>query len=154
MTEANHLVLRQVTADHSFRQTRLKGLINDLAVSCEVDVAASHKNAERKLFRSAAALSVEDFDRRIGPGVRTDASDKLHLPDALTSIAMVLFKDARTATGKTSGEPLMEVGNGSIQVSICPPAQFARAIEHLLNAHFENDVGVSAYPHSPRGDLA
>jgi hypothetical protein len=82
MTEANHLILRQLTADHSFWQTRLKGLINDLAVSCEVDVAAAHESAERKLFQNAAALSVKDFDRRVGPGLglTPGASSTLQTP--------------------------------------------------------------------------
>src|SRR5215475_3919528 len=120
MTEANHLVLRQVTADHSFWQTRLEGLINDFAVSRKVDVAAIHKSAERKVFRNAAALSVEGFDGRVGPGVRTGARSELYLPDALTSISTVLFKDAHTAAGKTRGEPLVKVDNRSVQVRISP----------------------------------
>jgi hypothetical protein len=69
-------------------------------------------------------LGVKDFDGRVGFRVRIDAGSKFHLPDALTSISTVLLKNARTVT-KTRGEPLIEVVNRSIQVSVCPPPQRA-----------------------------
>jgi hypothetical protein len=91
MAETDHLILGQITTDHSFRQTRLKGLVDDAAVSCEINAAALHKSAECKVLRNAASLGVKNPDRRVRPKRSGCVTEKLYFPNALASVAAVLF---------------------------------------------------------------
>ena len=54
---------------------------------------------------------------------------------------------------QTRRETLIEVFNRWIEIRIGTPAKLARAIEHLLDAHLENDVGMGAHPDTTRSDF-
>ncbi len=56
MTEADDLIDADVTADHPFRQTRLKRLIDYAAAPSKIDLAPVHEIIERRLLDAAAAL--------------------------------------------------------------------------------------------------
>jgi hypothetical protein len=152
MTKADHLVLRQVATDHPVWQTGLKWLINDPPVTRKIDLATGHESPQRKLLWNAAALSMKNSDSRVRPRIGPDFG-KLYLPDALACIATILLENTRATGRETRREPGLEVFSRSIKVRVGPPTQFARAVEHLLDAHLENNVGVGAHPYSVRGNV-
>jgi hypothetical protein len=90
---------------------------------------------------------------RVRPRVGIRFGDEFYLPDALAPIATVLFEDTWAARHKTCRESCIEVFNRKIEVGIGAPSQPTRAVEHLLDAHLENDVGVGAHPDPVRSDV-
>src|SRR5438477_12619264 len=92
VTEANNLIDAHVTADHAVRKARLKRLIDDTSVVCEIWLAACHELPKRHFFGHAPAARMQDsYDARLAcrPGNHFD------LPNPLAAIAPVLLEDTR-----------------------------------------------------------
>jgi hypothetical protein len=92
-------------------------------------------------------------NRRVRPRVGIRFGNEFYLPDALARIAAILVENTWAARPETSREACIEVFSRKIEVGIGAPSQPTRAVEHFLDAHLENDVGVGAHPHPVRSDV-
>src|SRR5260370_42086042 len=77
-----------------------------------------------------------------------------HFPDSLPAIAPVLLEHAR-AGGLQARRKLRTEGFGAVVTTrIAAPAQMARAVEDVLDAHLQNDIRMRADPRTLQSDLA
>ncbi len=79
--------------------------------------------------------------------------DELDLPHALAAVAAVLLEHARAGRLDPAGKLMVEFADGAVQMGVGAPAEMLRAVEHLLDPHFEDHVRIGADPHSPGRDL-
>jgi hypothetical protein len=87
-------------------------------------------------------------------GVSGDClADKLHLPDALPAVAAVLLQHPWAGL-QPRREGLAKFRRTAIEMRVRAPAEMLGAVENLLDAHFENDVGMRADPRPARSNVA
>ncbi|MHC2589447.1 hypothetical protein ACVIG9_003503 [Bradyrhizobium ottawaense] len=137
-----------VAADHPVGQARLKRLVDDAAAPSEIRLAARHQLVEPDVLGPAPALGMEYTNRLVRVRKRFD------LPDALAAIAAILLEHARAVRAKARGKFGAERRGAVIAMRVGAPAEVTRAVEHLLDAHLQDHVGMGAHPRSLRRDVA
>src|SRR5215472_8015947 len=75
------------------------------------------------------------------------------LPHALPAVAAVLLQHPPAGL-QSYWEPLTKFRRTPIEMCVRAPAEMLSAVENLLDAHFENDVGMRADPRPARSDVA
>src|SRR4051812_18918794 len=150
MTEANDFIDPYVTTDHAFGQTWLERLLDHTAIVPEISVASAHEFIKRHILDDAAALGMKNAHPHhvVGRG-----RYRLDLPHALAPVATVLLQNARPFLPEERWKLQTEFRRGPIKVYIAAPAEMLRPVQHLLDAHFKNDIGMGTDPRSMRGDF-
>ena len=150
MSKTDDSIGGHVAADHSVRQSRLKGLIDDAPVGGDVLLAACHEISERDFYRDAASAcfqySNQAADARTGR--------QLYLPDALPPVTSIAFEHSWPTWLQPERELRPEAFCGPVDVGIRTPTKMFGSIDDFLDAHFEDDIGVSADPNTPRRHFA
>src|SRR5215472_7728717 len=147
--EAGDAVRAHIAADHTVRQARLKRLIDDAAAPAEIGLATAYEALERQLFGDTAALRMQHAYKRVSAA---PAVDKLHFPHALAAVAAVLLQHPRAGL-QSHWERVTKFRRATIEMRVRAPAEMLGAVENLLDAHFENDVGMRAGPRPARRDV-
>jgi hypothetical protein len=145
MAEAHHSICGHVAADHTVRKARLERLIDNASTIGEIRLATRHQLGERHFFGHGTATRVKHADGYATCGGR---ANKLDLPHALAAVAAVLFEYTRPGRLKPRRKLLAQRKRTSVDIGVSAPAECPRAIEDLLHAHLEDDVGVRADPNS------
>ncbi len=123
-------------------------MVDDAAAPAEIRLAADHESVERHLLGLATALRVQHSDHSAG------MVQSFHFPDSLPAIAAVLLEHA-CAGGLQARRKLRTEGSGAVvTMRIGAPAQMARAVKDVLDAHLQNDIGMRADPRTLQSDLA
>ena len=78
----------------------------------------------------------------------------LHLPHALAAIAAILLEHARAVRLQARRKFGAEGCGAVIAMRVGAPAQMTRSVEHVLDAHLQDDVGMRAHPRALRRNLA
>src|SRR5262249_61291858 len=76
------------------------------------------------------------------------------LPAPVTAIAPIALEDPRTIFPQAMRKLCVEGLGRSIDMRVGAPTEILGSIENLLHAHLHDDVGVSADPNAPSGDVA
>ena len=128
-------------------QARLKRLIDDASVVCEVGLAACHELHQRQFFGQTPAERVQDAHdtRRAGW-----LGNQLYLPNPLATIAPVLLEDTRAGGLQPWRERGGEFGRRAVEVGVCAPSKMFGAVQDFFDAHFEDHVGMRANPRPPQ----
>src|SRR5262249_22964870 len=113
-------------------------------------LATSHEAVERKFFGDTAALRMQHAYKGIGAA---RFFNKVYFPHALAAIAPVLLQHPRAGL-QTHWERLTKLRRITIEKRVRSPVEMLGAVKDLLDAHFENDVGMRADPRPTRSDVA
>src|SRR6266702_4582400 len=148
LTNARDLGAAHVAPDHSVGQAGLKRLVDDAATPAEIRLASRNEGFERHVLGHTAALRVEHTNH----GVRVRQG--LDLPNALASVAAILLQHPRAICLKARWKFSAEACDGVIAMRVGAPAEMTRSVEHLLDAHLQDDAGVCAHPWSLRRNFA
>ena len=86
-------------------------------------------------------------------GISAARLNKLHFPHALPTISPVLLQYPRTIV-QLRRKCVTKLRRIAIEMRVRSPAEMLGAVKDLLDAHFENDLGMRADPRPTRSDVA